>query len=127
MQIIWYIVYEKTQKFSASMVQKPQLLPGVGMPNCSLTRSHVGDHLKRKDAFMPPTKTRKSDKRAEFQPEFTPVDEETPLGFFEKFYAPHENPKWQQLAALGLAQIIIDADRRRAEFRKQKAAKPPLP
>jgi len=109
------------------MVQRPQLLLGAERPNYSLTRSHVGDHLKRKDAYMPPTKTRKSDKRAEFQPEFTPVDEETPLGFFEKLYAQQENSNLKQLAALGLAQIIIDADRRRAEFRKQKAAKPPLP
>jgi len=65
MQIIWYIVYEKTQKFSASMVQKPQLLPGVGRLDCSQTRSRDGNHVKRKDERMPSKKTRKSDKRAD--------------------------------------------------------------
>jgi len=72
---------------------------------------------------MPPTKTRKSDKRAHRRPDSTPVAAETPLGFFEKFYAPHGNPKWKQLDARGLAQIIIDAERRRDEFQNQISAK----
>jgi len=61
--------------------------------------------------------------RAHRRPDSTPVAAETPLGFFEKFYAPHGNQNWKQLDARGLAQIILNADRRRAEYQKRVAAK----